>query len=273
MLRPIAPESKALHKLSRTVRFAINDTPQPSGVNGFAGNPPLQGFGKWYEVLITCRGNVDQKTGYLIDIKTIDAAVRIHATPLLEKASVAGQSPGSVLPEICRNLATALPATLESFRLKLSPYHSLEMAASDQTTVLVRQKFDFSAAHRLHSPALSDEENRNLYGKCNNPRGHGHNYVVEPAVAVPIANAPRLTLADLEAITDQAIIRHFDHKHLNEDTTEFSVEKGGVLPSVENIAKVCFERLSAAIANHPARPVLSSITVWETDRTSATYPG
>lgn len=273
MLRPIAPESQPLHKLSRTVRFSINNTAQPLGVNGFAGSPPLQGFGKWYEILITCRGTVDQATGYLIDIKAIDAAVRTHATPLLETASIAGQSPESIFPAIVRNLASALPAPLESFRLKLSPYHSIEMAASDHSTVVVRQKFDFSAAHRLHSPSLSDAENRNLYGKCNNPRGHGHNYVVEPAISVSVENAPRLTLADLEAITDQAIIRHFDHKHLNEDTTEFSVEKGGVLPSVENIAKVCFERLRAAIADHPARPVLSSITVWETDRTSATYPG
>lgn len=262
-----------MHKLTRTVRIAVNDPPLALGVNGFAGNPPLSGFGRWYEILITCRAHVHPQTGYLLDIKAIDGAVRTHALPLIERATVRGLSPASVMHEITALLSSVLPVPLDSVRLSLSPYHSIQMAAGESTKILIRQKFDFSAAHRLHSPALSDEQNRELYGKCNNPRGHGHNYVVEPAVSVSIAAAPQFSLSDFEAITDRVVIRHFDHKHLNEDTTEFCVDKGGALPSVENIARICFERLRPAIAEHPSRPVLESVTVWETDRTSATYPG
>lgn len=261
-----------MHLLTRSVRFAINGGSSPSGSNGFAGNPPISGFGRWLELLVTCRGTIDPKTGYLIDIKTVDTHVRREAIPIFEKAIANGEDPIRTLGSVAAVLARNLPAALQSIRLRLTPYHDIEMASNQTTHALIRQRFDFSAAHRLHSPALSDVENQRLYGKCNNPRGHGHNYVVQPVVKVRIDGAPGFSLADLEKLTDSAVIQRFDHKHLNEDTDEFSVDRGGVLPSVENIARVCFERLAPAIAAHPAKPVLESVTVWETDRTSATYP-
>ncbi|MFO0859020.1 MAG: 6-carboxytetrahydropterin synthase [Phycisphaerales bacterium] len=261
-----------MHLLTRTVRLAVNTRDSSVGNNGFAGNPPLSGFGRWYEIEVTCRGHIDPKTGYLIDIKTVDSAVRDHAFPLLQNAVRVESSPERAVASMFEALASILPASLQTLRLKPSPYYDLAMDAGDQTHVLVRQRFDFSAAHRLHSPALSDEENRRLYGKCNNPRGHGHNYVVQPVVKLRIDAAPSFSLHDLELITDQHVIKPFDHKHLNEDTPEFRVDQGGVLPSVENIARICFERLRPAIASHSARPELVSVTVWETDRTSATYP-
>jgi 6-pyruvoyltetrahydropterin/6-carboxytetrahydropterin synthase len=76
----------------------------------------------------------------------------------------------------------------------------------------------------------------------------------------------------LEAITDAAVIQRFDHKHLNEDTREFA-SVGGLNPSVENIAKVVFDLLAPEIARASPDAQLRSITVWETDRTCATYPG
>jgi len=261
-----------MHLLTRSVRFAINDGDTPPGRNGFAGNPPISGFGRWLELVVACRGTVDQSTGYLIDIKTVDSRVRSHAVPLFEKAVASGEHPVRTLAAVVRVLTAELPVTPQSVRLRLTPYHDIEMSPNDPSHALIRQRFDFSAAHRLHSPALSDAENLKLYGKCNNPRGHGHNYVVQPVVKVRLDASPAFSLADLEAITDQAVVSAFDHKHLNEDTREFCVERGGVLPSVENIARICFDRLSPAIAAHPSKPALESVTVWETDRTSATYP-
>lgn len=261
-----------MHLLTRSVRFAINDGPSPPGSNGFAGNPPVSGFGRWLELLVTCRGTIDQKTGYLVDIKTVDSHVRREVVPLFERAVASGEEPVRTLRSVAEILARNLPSELQSVRLRVTPYHDIEMASNQTTHALIRQRFDFSAAHRLHSPALSDSENQKLYGKCNNPRGHGHNYVVQPVVKVRVDARPAFSLADLERITDSAVIQRFDHKHLNEDTDEFSVDRGGVLPSVENIARVCFERLAPIIAEHPANPTLESVTVWETDRTSATYP-
>jgi len=262
-----------MHLLTRSVRFAINEGVSRPGSNGYAGNPPISGFGRWLELVVTCRGTVDQSTGYLIDIKTVDSHVRTDAVPLFQKAVATSGDPVQTLRAVVQILASKLPVTPESVRLRLTPYHDVEMAPSDPSHALIRQRFDFSAAHRLHSPALTDAENLKLYGKCNNPRGHGHNYIVQPVVKVRIDASPAFSLMDLESITDQAVIKAFDHKHLNEDTTEFSVEKGGVLPSVENIARICFDRLGPVIAAHPSKPTLESVTVWETDRTSATYPG
>src|SRR5207237_934360 len=133
-------------------------------------------------------------------------------------------------------------------RWKLTPYYSIEMSAASATdksptppTVLIRQQFEFAASHRLHSPALSDEQNRAAFGKCNLPTGHGHNYRVEPCVESPVGvGGSAMTLADLERVTARTIIDRFDHKHLNQDTKEFDVTRGGVNPSVENIAKVSF---------------------------------
>jgi 6-pyruvoyltetrahydropterin/6-carboxytetrahydropterin synthase len=174
-----------------------------------------------------------------------------------------------------QELARAMGGILESVRWRLSPYYSVEVStsgspnSSSPTTALLRQRFDFAAAHRLNVPTLTPEENRALFGKCNNPSGHGHNYQVEPVVEVPL-DRPAFSLQDLERAVQSAIIDRFDHKHLNQDTEEFCVERGGVNPSVENIARVFFDLLSARLADAPVR--LRSITVWETDRTSATYP-
>lgn len=257
-----------MHTLTRTVRFAVGTVPDARSINGFAGNPHVTGLDRHYELQVSCRGHVDPITGYLIDIKAIDRAVRDRVVPLFSRAIAANTSPAAVLAQTTEALH-ALPAPLLAVRLFITPYHSIEMAAMDPSTVLLRQRFDFSAAHRLHAPSLSDDDNRRLYGKCNNPRGHGHNYVVEPAVR---CKPDSLSLADLEAITDRVIIQPFDHKHLNEDTDEFNVAKGGLLPSVENIAQVFFTRLAPALAQHPSKPTLERITVWETDRTCATFP-
>ncbi len=136
---------------------------------------------------------------------------------------------------------------------------------------VVRQRFEIAAAHRLHVPSMSDEANRAAFGKCNNPRGHGHNYVIEPAVEVAIApSANAFSLATLERLVDEHILKPYDHTHLNEDTRAFNIAAGGVNPSVENIAKVFYEALAPAVkATGTAR--LRSIRVWETEKTSAEY--
>lgn len=253
--------------LQRTVRFAINERPTQPGVNGYAGSPPMVGLGRHYEVDVACTGEPDPVTGYLIDIKDIDRAVRERIVPAIHRACTDGADAPRLLPGLVR-LLDDLPARVSRLRLRLSPYHSFEMASDARDTVLIRQMFDFSAAHRLHSPSLSDEENRRVFGKCNNPAGHGHNYRLEVAVAVEAGNS--FTLADLEEITNESLIRRFDHKNLNADTEEFG--PSGVMPTVENIARVFHGQLAPLIAARSKNARLRSITVWETDRTCCTYP-
>lgn len=176
----------------------------------------------------------------------------------------------------------------EAHRTMTTPASAASPNASPPR-VLLRVRAEFSAAHRLHAPGLSDEQNRALFGKCNNPSGHGHNYAVEAAVSLPASGgASSLTPAALEALLDRHVVEPFDHKHLNIDTQDFNTDRGGVIPSVENIARVCYDRLAphvAQLGTHAAQlgthaapgaghqaAALASVTVWETDRTCATYP-
>jgi len=105
------------------------------------------------------------------------------------------------------------------------------------------RRYPFSASHRLHSPLLSEEENQRAYGKCNNPYGHGHNYIVEVAVsgAVDPATGMIANLSDLDAFVAQQVIEPFDRTYLNEEVPEFRE----IVPTTENLCIEIFRRLRA----------------------------
>jgi 6-pyruvoyltetrahydropterin/6-carboxytetrahydropterin synthase len=268
------------------VRFCVNDSSAPSAGwgpadNTFAAYPAMRGMGRYYEVEVRCRGTPSEATGYFLNIKQIDQAVRSAGVPLIERACRERPTtdPALVLAEIAAPVNAALGGTVTRVRWKLTPYYSIEMSpptVSQPTAehrVLMRQQFEFAASHRLHSASLSDAENRAMFGKCNNPSGHGHNYRVEACVESPLGrDGARFSLAELEHAAARTIVERFDHKHLNVDNPEFDVMRGGVNPSVENIARVCFELLAPTIITICPEAKLRSITVWETDKTWCTYP-
>lgn len=265
--------------MRRTVRFSVNDArvrggagdaPDHGPLNGFAGYPAMRGLGRHYELDIEAVGEVDPVTGYFVNIAEVDAVARSAAIPLIERAcdERPDAEPARVLASVVGALAQAMGPRLALARWRLSPTYSVEMEASRMDVVVMRQRFEFAAAHRLHAPSLSEAENRRIYGKCNHPSGHGHNYHLEPAVE--IAPTSTFTLADLERITDERVVSRYDHTFLNMDASEFGAA-GGVTPSVENIARECYARLAPAIEAAGAR--LREVRVWETEKTSCTYPG
>jgi 6-pyruvoyltetrahydropterin/6-carboxytetrahydropterin synthase len=271
----------SMYELTRTVRFcvrpagdsAIGDAPTPAGHsqrhNTFAAWPTMHGLGAFYELRIACRGRPDAETGYLMSIGVIDEHVRSIAIPLIERAfrDRPDVEPGIVLAEVFTPLCDAIGPALHSIRWQLTPYYAVAMTTASPNRVLISQQFEFAASHRLHCPSLSEEANREVFGKCNNDSGHGHNYRIEPVVSVPLeAGSDVLNLMTLERLVHEHIIQRFDHKHLNLDTEEFAT----LNPSVEHIAKVCYDRLAHPIASHGGR--LERITVWETEKTSCTYP-
>lgn len=228
----------------------------------------MRGLGAHYELDVACRGEPDRDTGYLISITDIDKAARRAAIPLIARATRErpGAEPGTLLPEVFAAIDAALRergASVARLRWRLSPFYSVEMTDHTPDAVVIRQRFEFAASHRLHSQALTDEENQRVYGKCNNPSGHGHNYVVEPAVRT--APGSGLDLPTLERLVESRVIDRFDHKHLNEDLDDFA----GSVASVEHIARRCYELLEPAIAESGGQ--LESVTVWETEKTSCTY--
>jgi len=133
--------------------------------------------------------------------------------------------------------------------------------------VHLTKRVRFSASHRLHNPELGDEENRRIYGACNNPNGHGHNYTLEVTVAG--APDPRtgmiLNLDDLARILDEKIVNDVDHKHLNHDVPWLA----GVIPTVENLTRVFWRALVDAIPQGK----LVSLKLQETENSWATYRG
>ena len=232
----------------------------------------MRGLGRYYELEVTCRGEADAQTGYFINIKAIDQAVREQVLPLLnervaDETSAAATPMGGLMRELFGGIDPLLNETVAQVRLMLTPTLSLGLERDDMTTIVMRQQYEFSAAHRLHVPAMSDEENQQTFGKCNNPAGHGHNYRVEVAVRCPIAaDGTTLDPAELDAVVDQAVIEKLDHKHLNVDVPEFAE----LNPSVENIVKVVWQMLKEKL---PGECELDEVKVWETGKTVCAYRG
>ena len=107
--------------------------------------------------------------------------------------------------------------------------------------IRVTRKVEFSAAHYYHSPALSAEENRRIFGKCNNPHGHGHNYVLEVTVAgePDPATGMVLDLKELKDILQREVVDRMDHRHLNYEVPELA----GKIPTCENVAAAIWHLL------------------------------
>jgi 6-pyruvoyltetrahydropterin/6-carboxytetrahydropterin synthase len=128
------------------------------------------------------------------------------------------------------------------------------------------RRYHFAASHRLHSPALSEEENGRIYGKCNNPFGHGHNYVVEVLVSGKIDPATGMiaNLADLDGFVQREILDPFDHKSLNEDVAAFRA----AVPTTENLCIEIFRRLKTF-----PNAKLERVRVQETSNNSFEYAG
>ncbi|MFN0244500.1 MAG: 6-carboxytetrahydropterin synthase [Planctomycetota bacterium] len=107
--------------------------------------------------------------------------------------------------------------------------------------VEITRREEFSAAHRLHNPSLPDDENRRLYGVCNNANGHGHNYAVEVTVRgpLPAGTGMVMDLNRLMVILREDLIDAVDHKHLNHDVPFLA----GVIPTAENVAVAFWHRI------------------------------
>ena len=130
----------------------------------------------------------------------------------------------------------------------------------------VTVKVFFEAAHRLHNPDKSDDWNRQIFGKCNNPHGHGHNYVLEVTVEgeVDPDTGYLIDMKDLKGVLRTAVVDEVDHRHLNIEVPWLA----GINPSAENLARIFYERVARKLDE---RLHLASVTVHETDRNSASY--
>jgi 6-pyruvoyltetrahydropterin/6-carboxytetrahydropterin synthase len=262
-----------MFRLSREVRFAVNPVEDEQLIrrpsNGFAGYPSLTGIGHYFCLEVTIVGEPSRESGCVQNIKAIDEKAREIAVPL---ASVfvrrcAGVGGGLLVGGIFERLKDAWPGSeLHHLRLALSPFLTLSIFARESPMIRLSQKFEFSASHRLHNPDLSEEKNQELFGKCNNPHGHGHNYVLQVTVAgMPNATGHVVDVAEFERIVAATVIDPLDHRYLNHEVKEFAE----LIPTVENIAMVIFRLLKPKIEGLNVK--LAGVTLWETTKTWCEY--
>jgi 6-pyruvoyltetrahydropterin/6-carboxytetrahydropterin synthase len=127
------------------------------------------------------------------------------------------------------------------------------------------RSYVFSAAHRLHAPALSEDENRALYGKCNNPNGHGHNYTLEVTIAGPVDEATGMVIDLVELDTTvRGVLDTLDHKHIDREVPAFAQQTS----TAENLVVYLWNELAPRLEGR-----LRHLKLWETNKNVFEYAG
>jgi 6-pyruvoyltetrahydropterin/6-carboxytetrahydropterin synthase len=261
----------------REIRCLLSPTNIESArhpTNSWAGTSTVSTSGPFYTISAVVEGKVDPATGYVCNINAIDDLLRAEVAPLLAIAASRGHRPLSdTATALRRSFVLArehVPsgASLEELCLRVSPFTRLTIIDGDDFVVRLTQSFEFSASHRLYRRELSDAENLRLFGKCSNPSGHGHNYVVEVTVGGwPSSTAGTvMDIGALDGYVKAYVLDYFDHKNLNLECAEFAT----LNPTVENIALVIWNRLFGRMGRLSK---LISVRVWETPKTYAEYRG
>lgn len=234
-------------------------------------------FGAWasrfnhghnYVLAVTAIGPVDEETGMVVNIKLIDAVLQERIVAKFDQRSINDEIPefasrSTSLESLIlyfRDVLRDLPggATLDGLRLWESPTLYANWNQEDDLVTITRV-YEFAAAHRLHIDGMSDDENARLFGKCNNPSGHGHNYVLEVTVGGPMDSATGFVtdISKLDAVVAERVIDRYDHKHLNDDVAELA----GKNPTSEVVAIEIFRQLEGAVPG-----TLESVRLRETAR-------
>lgn len=229
------------------------------------------GHGHNYEGSLTVAGPIDAHTELVINIADLDRAIRDVVGELDHKflnqdvAFFAAHNP--TCEWVGAYLFERLGRTVATERVELHEDSStfVEYFGEEAAMTLTR-RFSFSAAHRLESRGLSSEENMRIFGKCNNPYGHGHNYELEVTVEGrpdPVTGLV-VPLGVIDAVVNREIIDPMDCRHLNEEVPEFRQMN----PTSENLAVVIWNRLAGKL---PA--VINRIRLWETRKSCFEYRG
>jgi 6-pyruvoyltetrahydropterin/6-carboxytetrahydropterin synthase len=240
-------------------------------LSGICSNPHGHGHDFTLEVMVS--GNVDKATGMIVNIRDIDDVVKTIINDELDGKFLNQEHPFfrahvPTTENMVRYLWNILESKLTGCQLhKIKLWESPYLLSEKEKGSMVKltRKYHFSTAHRLNSEMLSEEENLRIFGKCNNPYGHGHNYYLDVTVAGepdPVTGMV-VNIGDLDEIVERLVLQKFDHKHLNLDTEEFK----HLNPTSENLAIVIWNLLV------PHLPNLHKIGLWETEKNYFEYLG
>jgi 6-pyruvoyltetrahydropterin/6-carboxytetrahydropterin synthase len=260
--------------------FAEKSEPENRAIFGKWASP--WGHGHNYQVDIVVTGAMDERTGMVVNIVEVDAALKRVLKPLRDKHltyevphfATNATTTENIALYIANEFNTAFTVPSASLtRITLWETETLFSTIDFKTTlepplVSLTRTLDFAASHRLHAPLLSDEENIALFDKCNNLHGHGHNYGVEVTVMgeVDPITGMIVDLIALDKVLKKEIMMRFDHKNLNHDVPDFAE----INPTTENLTLIIWKHLHDKI---PAPAKLHKVVVKETDRNFFEYSG
>lgn len=271
--------------LTRQIAFEAshyNRIPELSNAENFAlfgaaANPNSHGHNYVLEVMV--KGDIDVDDGMVINLTTLDTLLKSEVIANYDHKHLNSQHPifaeNSRLQPTCENITIEIwqrlvPSLTDELLHRVRLYESSTVFADyygEGQMVYLTKVYEFSAAHRLHSHLLSDAENRDIFGKCNNPAGHGHNYVLEVTVKGDVDARTGLVagLNLLDKVVEKQVFERFDYKHLNLDTPEFET----LNPTSENFVKVLWNVLEPNL-----RPVvLHRLRLRETPKNHFDYYG
>jgi 6-pyruvoyltetrahydropterin/6-carboxytetrahydropterin synthase len=263
-----------MHKLERQVRFSINPFLEDkiSGRNSYCSKPAGEGLALFFELSVQLSGKVNSETGFIINVERIDKYVRKEIIEVFEESisnkfkqqkHISLFDLADILKSSFGILKTISPeANLSRLALKLNPNRSIFIYSEEYKMLYLSENFEFAATHKLWNDRFSEEENISQFGKCANPTGHGHNYVLEVTVAIPSGKS-NFSNAEFESIVENEFINCIDHKNINLDLDEFKNK----IPSVENLATFAWSKLKGKFGDCR----LHCVKISETDRTHCSY--
>jgi 6-pyruvoyltetrahydropterin/6-carboxytetrahydropterin synthase len=231
------------------------------------------GHGHNYTLEVTIRGHVHPQTGMVMNMTDLKALVNEvlgefdhkhlnEDTPYFRAQIPTTENIARVL---WRLIAARLPADVALDRVRLAETADLwaDYRGEDETDFV--RVYSFAAAHRLHAPALSDAENRAVYGKCNNPNGHGHNYTLEVTARGPIDGETGMVidLATMDRIV-RGVLDQLDYRHLDREIAAFAAQPS----TAENIAVYLWNELEPGFEGR-----LAHLRLWETRNNIFEYAG
>ena len=274
-----------MHYLTRQVAFEASHCcriPELSDAEnyalfGLAASPNSHGHN--YVLEATVKGTLNPENGMVINITDLDQVLKEEVVAYYDHKHINIQHPtftnNPTLQSTSENLAIQIWYAIEP-HLKETTLHRIRLFEDstlfadyygERQMVYLTKVYEFSASHRLHSPQLSDAENQEIFGKCNNFYGHGHNYALEVTIKGEVD--PRTGLvADLHRLDEtiqEQVYGRFDHKHLNLDTREFEE----LNPTSENFVKVLWEVIEPSL-----KPIqLHRVRLRETPKNHFDYYG
>ena len=264
-----------MHTLSRQIRFSVDPflEEQVLGYNSYACKPCGDGLSFYFALWVDLESELNPDTGFVVNVSEIDKLIREKVIPKITRwvqAFFVNRKTPTLWDTVamlgrCRTVIEAgFPEkNLKQLRLELNPFRQITITSEDVEMFTFSEKFEFAAMHRLWNERFDENKNFELFGKCANPAGHGHNYVLEVQVQSAIEHVEPGWICDYQQVVKERFLDLVDHKNLNVDVPGF--EK--LNPTVENLAFFAWEKLVGKFKDSK----LMKITVWENDRTFCSY--